>query len=131
MWNKIQWQNVTPSGNKTQASHILWFQVQHSPFYTNLTFACKTETLGFLFSHALLIPLKSSESKYQVVHEQKFKDLLSSTCQVSVERRLLDLESEAMGGPGFISIGGNILSLDFISCSIASDANIGIIANFV
>ena len=34
--------------------------------------------------------------KYQVVHEQKFKDLLSSTCQVSVERRVLDLESKAM-----------------------------------
>ena len=32
------------------------------------------------------------------MHEQKFKDLLSSTCQVSVERRVLDLESEAMRG---------------------------------
>ena len=29
------------------------------PFYTNLTFTCKTETLGSLYSHALLIPLKS------------------------------------------------------------------------
>ena len=46
---------------------------------TDLTFACKTETLGSSYSHALLIPLKSSKSKYQVVHEQKFKDLLSST----------------------------------------------------
>ena len=26
-------------------------------FYTNLTFACKTETLGSLYSHTLLIPL--------------------------------------------------------------------------
>ena len=33
-------------------------------FYTNLTFACKTKTLGSLYSHALLIPLKSSKSKY-------------------------------------------------------------------
>ena len=32
-------------------------QDQHYPFYTNLTFACKTETLGSLYSHALLIPL--------------------------------------------------------------------------
>ena len=32
-----------------------------------------------------------------MVHEQKFKDLLSSTGQVSVERILLDWESE---GPG-------------------------------
>ena len=63
--------------------------------YTNLTFACKTETLGSLYSHALLILLKSFKSKHQVVHEQKFKDLLSSTCQVSVERIVLDLESEA------------------------------------
>ena len=28
-----------------------------------------------------------------MVHEQKFKDLLSSKCQVSIERRVLDLES--------------------------------------
>ena len=44
-----------------------------SPFYINLTFAWKTETLGSLVSHALLIPLKSTKSKFQVVHEQKFK----------------------------------------------------------
>ena len=75
-----------------------------------------------------MIPLKF---KYQVVHEQKFKDLLSSTCQVSVERIALDLESEVMRGPGSIPTGVNILSLDFISRSKASDANIGIIANFV
>ena len=66
-----------------------------------------------------------------MVHEQKFKDLLSSTCQVSVERIVLDLELEVMRCLGSIPAGGNILSLDFISCSKASDANIGIIANFV
>ena len=33
----------------------LWFQVQHSLFGTNLAFACKTKTLGPLYSHALLI----------------------------------------------------------------------------
>ena len=65
-----------------------------SPLYTNLAFACKTETLSSLFSHALLTLTKSSKSKHQVVHEQKFKDLLSSICQVSVERSMLDLESE-------------------------------------
>ena len=37
---------------------------------------------------------KSSKSKNQVVHEQKFKDLLSSTCHISSEIRVLDLESE-------------------------------------
>ena len=48
-----------------------------------------------------------------MVHEQKFKDLLSSTCQVGVERIVLDLESEVMGGLGSIPTGDNILSLDF------------------
>ena len=64
--------NVTSSGNRTLASHNLWFQVQHYPFWTKLTFACKTETLGSLYSHALLILTESSKSKRQVVHEQKF-----------------------------------------------------------
>ena len=40
------------SGNRDQA---LWFQVQHAPTYPNLAVACKTETLGSLSSHALLI----------------------------------------------------------------------------
>ena len=31
----------------------------NTPFYTNLTFAYKTETLGSLYSYALLILLKS------------------------------------------------------------------------
>ena len=48
-----------------------------------------------------------------MVHEQKFEDLLSSTCQVSVERIVLDLESEVMRGSGSIPTGGNILPLDF------------------
>ena len=48
-----------------------------------------------------------------MVHEQKFKDLLSSICQVRVESIVLDLESEVMRGPGSIPTGGNILSLGF------------------
>ena len=88
----------------------LWFQVQHAPFYTNVAFACKTETLSSLYSHALLILTKSSKSKHQVVHEQKFKDLLSSSCQVNVERNMLDLESEVQW---FNTHWGNILLLDF------------------
>ena len=91
-------ENVTPSGDRTRASHNLWFQVQHYPFWTNLAFTCKNETLGSLYSHALLILTKSSKSKNQVMHEQKFKDLLSSTCLTSSDRKLLDLESEAMRG---------------------------------
>ena len=77
--------------------------------------------------HALLILTKSSKSKNQVVHEQKFKDLLSGTCLTSSERIVLDLESEVLRGKGSIPTGGNILSLDFLfSCSKASDTNIGI-----
>ena len=47
------------------------------------------------------------------MNKNLFKDLLSSTCQVSVERIVLDLESEVMRGPDSIHSGGNILSLDF------------------
>ena len=56
-----------------------------------------TETLGSLYSHALLILLKSIKFKYQVVHEQMFKDLLSSKCQVSVtgQERLIRSHSSA------------------------------------
>ena len=62
---------------------------------TFLTFACKT--LGSLYSHALLILTESSKSKNQVVDEQNFKDPISSTCQFSSERRMLNLESEVPG----------------------------------
>ena len=41
------------------------------------------------------------------MHEQKFKDLLSSKCQVSVERIVLDLESE---GPGLFPLGVTFFS---------------------
>ena len=79
-----------------------------------------------------MILTQSSKSKNQVVHEQKFKDLLSSTCHVSVERIALDLESEVMRGPGSIPTGDNIFHRIFLfSRNKATDDNIGIIANFV
>ena len=78
------------------------------PLYTNLSLVCKTETLSSLYSHALLILTKSSKSKHQVVHEQKFKDL-SSTCQIGVERSMLDLGSEVQW---FNTHWGNILLLE-------------------
>ena len=63
------------------------------------------------------------------MHKQKFEDHLSSTCQMSSEGRLLDLESEIQG---FNTHWGNILLVDFFySYSKASGANIGIIANFI
>ena len=63
------------------------------------------------------------------MHEQKFKDFLSSICHISPERSVLDLESEARCS---ILTAGNILSLEFLfSYSKASAANISITANFV
>ena len=94
-----------------------------------LAFACKNETLGFLYSHPLLILTKSSKYKNQVGYEQKFKDLQSSTCLTSSERRVLDLESEV---PGSIPTWGSIWLLNFLFFhSKAPDANTGIIASVV
>ena len=69
----------------------VYAKVQHAPFYTNRALI----PLGSLYCRALLILTKSSYrmSKNQVVHEQKFKDLLSSKRPVSVERSMLDLET--------------------------------------
>ena len=55
---KIQLQNVMPSDNRTWASHSLWFQVQHYPFYTNLTSVFKTPYIVMLYWFSLnhLIP---------------------------------------------------------------------------
>ena len=64
---KIQWQNVTPSGDRTQASHNIWFQVQHSPFWASE--ACATEKifkLGWLLEsieHDYIRSLKSQSYK--------------------------------------------------------------------
>ena len=56
---------------------------KESPNWANQAFACKSETFRTLYSHALLILIKSSKSKNQVAHEQKFKDSLSRSCQFS------------------------------------------------
>ena len=42
-------------------------------------------------------------SKIQVVYEKKFKYPLSNSCQISPERRLLDLKSEVDDRLGFYS----------------------------
>ena len=59
----------------------------------SISFACNTETLGSICSHARWILTKSPKSKNQVVHEQMFIFLPSSKCPVSVGRSMLDLES--------------------------------------
>ena len=53
-----------------------------------------------------------------MVHEQKFEDLLSSTCQVSVERRV---------AIGSILTVGNISSIFLFSHNIDDNANIAIL----
>ena len=50
---KIQYQNVTPSGNRTTG---LGFQVQHAPFYTNWALAT-WEIFKHLFMHHLIFGL--------------------------------------------------------------------------
>ena len=54
----------------------------------------KIKTFRSLYGHALLILTKSSQflekSKIQVVHEQKFKDPINSTCQFSSYGLALD-----------------------------------------
>ena len=87
-----------------------------------MTLACNTETLGSLYSHALLILTESSKSKNQVVHEQKFKYLLlSSTCWTLKPRPVV------LFPPGVTFCYWIFL----FSRSKTSDANIGIIANVV
>ena len=73
----------------------------------------------------MTFPLNHLSPNIKWCMNRSLKISLSSTCQVSIERRVLDLESEVMRGLGSIPTGGNILSLDFISRSKASDANIG------
>ena len=45
--------------------------------------ACKSETFRSLYSYALLIFGESSKCKVEVLHENQFKDPLTSTCQLS------------------------------------------------
>ena len=74
-----------------------------NPLLSDLAILCKLRFELTLYTHALLILTYTSKSKDQVVHEQKFKDPLSSTCQVSIERIVLDLESGVNQRPGFYS----------------------------
>ena len=107
----------------------LLFQVQHSPFWGNLAFVCNTETIGSLYSYALLILTKSFNSKNQVVHGQKFKDLLSSTCKIRPEEECwtLNQRSRVQYSLGVTFCYSNLV----FSHGKASDANIDIIPNFV
>ena len=106
-----------------------WFQVQHSPFWTNLAFACKTETLGCVYSRAL--------DSNQVQKNQWFMNKSLKISQVANARLTQKGEcwtwnQRLIRSPGSILTGSNIFHKNFLfSCSKASDADVGILANSV
>ena len=65
---------LPPVGLDLMLQIITGLGVQCLTRWAKQAFAYKFKTLGSLYSHALLISTKSSKSKNQVVHEQKFKD---------------------------------------------------------
>ena len=83
------------------------------------------------YGQALLVVTKWSKSKIEMVlYKRQFRDILSSTCLDSSERRILDLNE---WGPRCNNHWGNILFLDcfLFSCSKTSDVNYAIIVNSV
>ena len=62
------------------------------PTLSFLDFAC-----GFLYSHALLIPTKSSKSKNKVVHEQKLKDHLIAHARLAQKGEYWTLNQRSRG----------------------------------
>ena len=106
-----------------------WFQVQHYLFWNNLAFACKTETLGSLYSHALLILTKLSKSENQVVYGRSLK-----ISEVALAKLVLKGEYKTWNqrSSGSILTG---VTFCYWNClflpSKVSDAKIGIIANIV
>ena len=74
---------LPPVGLDLMQEIITGLRVQCLTNWAKLAFACKSKTFRSWYSHTLLIPTESSKSKNQVVHEQKFKDSLNSTCQFS------------------------------------------------
>ena len=87
---------------------------------------CYLEDLRSLCGHSLLVITKWSMKWCR--NKRQFKDIPSSTCLDSSERKTLDLDG---WGPRFNAHSGNILLLDFLTLhGKVSDANIAIIANF-
>ena len=105
----------------------LWFQVQQSPFWTNLAFTCKTETLGYLYSHALLIPTKS-KNQWFMNRSLKISQVANARLTQKGEcwnQRLIRGQVQYWGR-------GNIFHRIFLfSFSKTSDSDIGILPNSV
>ena len=55
-----------------------------------------TGTLGSLYSHALLIPTKSSKCKTHVVHEQKLKISYVAHARLAQKEECLNFKSEVI-----------------------------------
>ena len=106
----------------------LWSQVQYSPFWAHLAFACKTVTLGCLYSHALSILTKSSKSKIKWCINRSLKTSEVAHTRLA-PKRVLDLvqRSWVQSSLGVTFCHWNFLFLR----SKASDANISIFANVV
>ena len=103
MWKKKTVKNITPVG--IEPGSLITSDSKSNTFLSGLSWylLLRLKTIGSLYSNALLILTKSSKCKNQVVHEQKLKDRLRSTCQVSSKR--IDFESEAMRDLGSIPTG--------------------------
>ena len=107
----------------------LWFQVQHAPLYTNLAFACKTETLGSLYSHALLIPLNHQSPNIKCCMNRSLK--ISQVALAKREERGACWTWDQRSS-GSILIGVTFCNWIFLfSRSKTSDANIDNIESFV
>ena len=122
---------LPPVGIETRPLINLWFQVKHSPFWTNLSFVCKTETLGSLYSHALLIPTKYPSPEIKWCINRSLKIFQAANDKLVQKGECWTWNQRLIRGPGSILTGSNILLLEFLfSRSKASDDNIAIIANF-
>ena len=66
---------LTPIGLDLMQETITGLRVQCLTNWANQAFACKSEIFRSLCNHAILILTKSSKSKNQVVHEQKFSSV--------------------------------------------------------
>ena len=75
---KIQWQNITPSRNRTTG---LGFQVQHAPCYTNWALAT-WEIFKHLFMHHLIFAL---DDQVRINREWLYKDPKVSVLQANVK----------------------------------------------
>ena len=110
----------------------LWFQVQHSPFWTNLSFAT-WKIFKLLLMHHLISGLGYFVGINRAwLYKEPKVSVLQANDKLVKKGECLTWNQRLIRGLVSIPTGGNILLLEFLfSHGEASDANIGIIANFV